>query len=61
MSDFWPWTWRVLVLGAVGIVLLVLLSRFGVLTAIGDDASGLLGMLLGAAALFGALVWLEAK
>lgn len=58
-SLYWSWAWRVLVLGALGIGLLAFLDHLGVLAAIGPDASGVLGLVLGAVALFGAVVWVE--
>jgi hypothetical protein len=58
MTDwFWPFIRRVLLLGALGIGLIAGLDHFGVLAAIGPDASQLLGMAIGAGAVLGAGWW----
>ncbi len=48
---------RVLLLGAVGVVLIVGLGQFGVIEAMGQVAAGFLGIGLGVFALLVAFVW----
>jgi hypothetical protein len=60
MEFFWDWMWRMLLLGAFGIALLFGLDALGVMETIGEVGSGLLGVVLGVAALFGGYFWADA-
>jgi hypothetical protein len=60
MEFFWDWMWRMLLLGALGVVLLFGLDALGVMETIGEVGSGLLGVVLGGAALFGGYFWADA-
>lgn len=51
MDEFWSWTIWVLVFGALGIGVIFGLHFLGVLAVIGPNFSGLLGIVLGCAAL----------